>query len=330
MAITIPEARALVIEFCRWYPVAARLTYCLRDTMEELYGDKGRGLDNIRGGYITGPGLHPGRCDLPCGNLKNAGDLTTTLRHEVIGHFGLNTFTGDQKRPLLEGIGAARQEPSMHDLWVRVEADYAGEPESLKAEEVFALYCGDIEPGHHINRKGVYERGMWSFREICIEHTRLMRLDDLENIALMVAQGLHDRTRTQRNFPALNQQFRIQRQGTNIMNENTVSPEIMFDDQADATETLYGKRPDTEVPGHEAKFDPGEAERIGDTLNGQDAAEGSADLVEEPTFLELEEGQYLDIPLLITKTNARHFPGRRPGESLKDTLTRLARERRGE
>ncbi len=113
------------------------------------------------------------------------------------------------------------------------------------------------------------------------------------------------------------------------MNDQTIDPEIMFDDQADATETLYG-----EVPGHEAKFDPGGAERVGtfmeDALSDQDAAEGSADLVEEPTFLELEEGQYLDIPLLITKTNARHFPGRRPGESLKDTLTRLARERRGE
>ncbi len=118
------------------------------------------------------------------------------------------------------------------------------------------------------------------------------------------------------------------------MNENTVSPEITFDDQADATETLYGKRPDTEVPGHEAKFDPGGAERVGtfmeDALSEQDAAEGSADLVEEPIFLELEEGQYLDVPLFITKTHAREAFGVRPGESLKDALKRLARERQGQ
>ncbi len=151
MAITIPEARALVIEFCCAYPVAARLTYCIRNTVEELYGDKGKGLDKMRGGYTTGPRLHPGRCDLPCGNLKDAGDLTTTLRHEVIGHFGLNTFTASRKRVLLESIGAARQEPSMHDLWTRVDADpgYAGKSESIKAEEVFAFYCENIEPGHH-------------------------------------------------------------------------------------------------------------------------------------------------------------------------------------
>jgi len=29
MAITIPEAYALVIAFCRSYPVATRLNYCL-------------------------------------------------------------------------------------------------------------------------------------------------------------------------------------------------------------------------------------------------------------------------------------------------------------
>jgi len=51
---------------------------------------------------------------------------------------------------------------------------------------------------------------MWSFRETCIDRTRAMQLDDLENIALMVAQGLHDCTRTQRNFPGLNRQFRLQ------------------------------------------------------------------------------------------------------------------------
>jgi len=98
----------------------------------------------------------------------------------------------------------------MRGLWAQVEADYAGQPESFKAEEVFALYCGDIEPGHHINRKGVHERGAWSFHKTCIDCARSMQLDDLENIALMVAQGLHDRTRTQRNFRALNQQFRLQ------------------------------------------------------------------------------------------------------------------------
>jgi len=208
VTVTVPEARALVIEFCRSYPEAAQLTYYIRDTTEELYGDKGKGLDDVRGGYTTGPGLHPGRCDIPCGNLKDASDLITTLRHEIIGHFGLNTFTGDQKKALLAGISRARQEPSMRGLWARADAHYASQPESIKAEEAFTLFCEGIEPGHHINQQNVHERGARAFRETCIDRIRPMRLDDLETIALMVAQGLHDRSRQQQNFPERNQQFR--------------------------------------------------------------------------------------------------------------------------
>ncbi|MEX3547661.1 MAG: zincin-like metallopeptidase domain-containing protein [Burkholderia sp.] len=132
----------------------------------------------------------------------------TTLRHEVIGHFGLNTFTGAEKKALLDGVSASRQEPSMRGMWARIDANYADKPESIKAEEVFALFCEGIEPGQHINSDQVHERGEQAFRETCIDRTRPMRIDDLDNITLMVAQGLHDRTRTQQNFPELNQQFR--------------------------------------------------------------------------------------------------------------------------
>lgn len=211
MAVTVPEARSLVLGFCRNYPVAAQLTYYIRDTVEELYGDRAKGMDML-GGYITGPAIHPGRCDIPSGKAKNADDFVTTLRHEVIGHFGLNTFTGDDKKALLDGISAARPEPSMRGLWAVIDKHYAGQTESIKAEEVFALYCEGIEPNHHaLSADQVHERGAQSFHETCRERSRPMQIDDLDNITLMVAQGLHDRTRTQQNFPELNQQFRKDR-----------------------------------------------------------------------------------------------------------------------
>ncbi|UEQ17618.1 DUF5710 domain-containing protein (plasmid) [Xanthomonas phaseoli pv. manihotis] len=216
MAVTIPDAKALVIEFCRTYPVAAQLSYAVRNTVAELYGaDAAKGLDGVRGGYMTGPGIHPGRCDIVCSMAVDADDLMTTLRHEVIGHFGLNTFTSDDKRALLEGISATRGEPSMRRLWAAIDRDYAGQPESIKAEEVFALQCEGVKAAQHVNQACVHERGEQAFRETCIERTRPMRRDDLESITLMVAHGLHDRTRTQRNFPEKNQQF---------MQERTMEP----------------------------------------------------------------------------------------------------------
>ncbi len=207
MAVTVSEAKSVVIAFCRAYPVAAQLAYAIRDTAEELYGPKGAGLDML-GGYITGPGLHPGRCDIPCSMATDTDDLVTTLRHEVIGHFGLNTFTAEDKRAVLGAISEARQEPSMLGLWAQVDTHYAGRSESIKAEEVFALYCEGIEPSHHIDRGNAHERGERSFRETCADRSRPLTRDDLENITVMVAQGLHDRTRSQRNFPEWNQQFR--------------------------------------------------------------------------------------------------------------------------
>lgn len=167
MAVTVPEARTLVIEFCRQYPIAAQLAYYIRETVEELYGERAKGVDEMRGGYITGPGIHPGRCDIPSGKAKDVDDFIATLRHEVIGHFGLNTFTSEDKKALLDGISAAREEPTM--------------------------------------------RGEQAFRETCRDRTRPMRLDDLDSVAVMVAHGLHDRTRTQRNFPKKSQQLQQER-----------------------------------------------------------------------------------------------------------------------
>ncbi|OSO81228.1 hypothetical protein [Burkholderia pseudomallei] len=65
-------------------------------------------------------------------------------------------------------------------------------------------------------------------------------------------------------------------------------------------------------------------------LNEQDAiASGnvSADLADapEPTFLD-DEGPSLDVPMFITKTNARELFGLRPGETVAQAAARKAKE----
>ncbi|MRT52241.1 hypothetical protein FG478_00875, partial [Xylella fastidiosa subsp. multiplex] len=93
------------------------LSYYIRETVEELYGKCPEGMERMLGAYVTGPGIHPGLCDIPCGNAEDADSFISTLRHEVIGHFGLNTFTREDKRALLDGISAAREKPFMRSLW---------------------------------------------------------------------------------------------------------------------------------------------------------------------------------------------------------------------
>ncbi|AUS40949.1 hypothetical protein CYD94_00960 [Ralstonia solanacearum] len=69
---------------------------------------------------------------------------------------------------------------------------------------------------------------------------------------------------------------------------------------------------------------------IENALSEQDAiASGNvlADLADapEPTFLD-DEGPSLDIPLFITRTNARELLGLRPGETVAQAAARKAKE----
>jgi len=78
----------------------------------------------------------------------------------------------------------------------------------VRAEEVWALHCETLAPGQHVGQAHVRERGEQSFMETCIARVRPMQSADLHNIVCMVADGLHDRSRTQQTFPQINELFR--------------------------------------------------------------------------------------------------------------------------
>lgn len=140
--------------------------------------------------------------------MDDAADLLVTLRHEVLGHYGANTFAPAEKRALLDGIIAAREQPGMKDRWEDINRRYAGTSMDVRAEEVWALHCETLAPGQHVGQARVRERGEQSFMETCIARVRPMQSADLHNIVCMVADGLHDRSRTQQTFPQINELFR--------------------------------------------------------------------------------------------------------------------------
>lgn len=195
MALSTDEAKTLVIEFCSTYPVAAQVSYKLRDTQEELYGPQAtrEAVGGILGSFR--PGTR--QADFATSNFRDADEFKETLRHEILGHFGINTFDPAEKRAVLAGIIEARSEPGMSDLWDTVAHVYPEANDSLKAEEVFAFACEAIEP----QSRGNAIEGNRSFRETCVERSRPMQLRDLINITTMVAEGMRDRSRSQQNFP---------------------------------------------------------------------------------------------------------------------------------
>ena len=195
MTLSVDDAKALVIEFCATYPVASTISYKLRATQEELYGPQAtrEAVGGILGSFRPGSR----QADFATSNFRNEDEFKETLRHEVLGHFGINTFNPAEKRAVLDGIIESRNEPGMSELWAEVVQLYPEADDSLKAEEVFAFACEAIEP----QTRGNVIEGTRSFRETCIERSRPMQIRDLINVTTMVAEGMRDRTRSQQNFP---------------------------------------------------------------------------------------------------------------------------------
>ncbi|EDB8709740.1 DUF1738 domain-containing protein [Salmonella enterica subsp. enterica serovar Schwarzengrund] len=226
MAMTRAEAEGVTRLFLTDYPGALELAYKFRDNTAQLYGPRAVEVpQDMKGGYLPKETIAPnghtfrGRVDVPLENIEDAHDLLVTLRHEVLGHYGANTFAPAEKRALLDGVIAGREEPTLKPLWDDINERYAGASLDMRAEEVIALQSEGIEPRHHVGNDLVQQRGQQSFKETCIARVRPMGADDLHNIVCMVAQGLHDRTRTQQTFPEINELFR---------KDNTMEPKKPF------------------------------------------------------------------------------------------------------
>jgi len=212
MPIAIDDARRVTLGFVRDYPGALELAYRFRPGTSQLYGQHSN-LAGFKGAYSSGEVVHNervyrGRVDVPVNNVDDAYDMLVTLRHEVLGHFGANTFTPAEKRALLDGIIASREEPGMKLLWDDIKHRYPDRSLDMQAEEVFAFHCEGVTSAHHGQNEHVVDWGQQSFEDTCIARIRPMQVSDLHNIACMVAQGLHDCSREQKNFPHINEQFR--------------------------------------------------------------------------------------------------------------------------
>ncbi len=214
MPMTKAEAIGVAKLFLNDYPGAIELAYKFRENAAELYGVRASEVpQDMKGGYLPKPTKHNGRVyngriDVSLENIADSRDLLVTFRHEVLGHYGANTFPPAEKRALLDGLIAAQDEPSLKPLWDDIHRRYFDHSLDDRAQEVFALHCEGIAPLHHVGNDLVQQRGQQSFTETCVARVRPMQIGDLHNIACMVAQGLHDRSRTQQTFPGINELFR--------------------------------------------------------------------------------------------------------------------------
>jgi len=203
MPISKKEAQDLTRLFVNAYPGAKELAFNFGESTDALYGKNASKVSSdMKGGYlrkdtVVNGRVHVGRIDVVLGNINNASDFLRTLRHEVLGHHGFEYFDKSEQRSLIDALVAARDDPSIKPIWDSIDKRYSDKGLTDRAGEVFSLYMEGVDPQ---NNEDQVERGSLSFEETCNSKRRVMNVDDLFNIANMVAVDMQDRTRKQDNL----------------------------------------------------------------------------------------------------------------------------------
>lgn len=133
--ISLEQAIAAAEQFLSDYNGNIELNYRIRKKQDELYGPGSIAkIGVVKGAYHPGRGLFT----LASDHLSSAADAYETLRHEILGHYGLDTFSPQDKQALLDKILASKEEPSLKLIWDDIAVLYKDKSQNVQAEEVFA------------------------------------------------------------------------------------------------------------------------------------------------------------------------------------------------
>ncbi len=194
--LPVENVKRIARDFMRQYRGNIPLEVKVGRTLEELYGLNAGGLGAAKGAY------HPKSrvLTLAADRLSSRADVESTIRHEALGHYGLNTLAPDDKRAVLDGILTSRNQRSLASVWAQVDALYADMPESVRAEEVFAELAS--------RERGTL--GEWWDRILALlarglRNVGLLRGDtskaELHDLARRIAEGIRSGHAQQQTFP---------------------------------------------------------------------------------------------------------------------------------
>lgn len=206
--LSVEEAQQAVDEFLAEYNGNIPVTAIVRATQEEIYGPE---ASREKLGYRIDGAYHPARriFTLAASNMGDEGAVRRALRHELLGHYGLNTFSPTEKRALLDRVLETRHEPSLSHIWKRVECDYASLPDLYKAEEVFAFVAEEERSFVGRAWDGVRATLQRALRATGLSKGPLT-LAELRDAARDIATGIRAGDRQQQTFPQTDTaQFRL-------------------------------------------------------------------------------------------------------------------------
>ncbi|WP_323936267.1 LPD38 domain-containing protein [Aeromonas caviae] len=129
-------------------------------------------------------------------------EVVSTLRHEVLGHYGLDTFTPENKRALLQKLSDAKSEKWLAPAWSEISRPemYGDKSEQHQAEEVFA----------HLTENELPSSTIQAWNGIKTEFSRMLRKaglakgpikeHELDSLIRAVGEGIRSGKRTRQNI----------------------------------------------------------------------------------------------------------------------------------
>lgn len=196
--MSVSAVQAVADKFLYDYNGNIPLTFRVVNKQEDAYGYAGRPekIGVVEGVYHAGSGT----VVLAAVNIYDEGQALTTIRHEVLGHYGLNTFDGVDKKALLKKIIESRDSPLLHGVWSQVDESYSDMSEMQRAEEVFAF----IAEREHGKISGIWNdilaAVLAGLRHAGIVTSPITNAE-LTQLARQIAKGIRNGELQQKNFP---------------------------------------------------------------------------------------------------------------------------------
>jgi hypothetical protein len=217
--VTLDEMKAAVIKVYNELNGNIPVKFIVRATQEELYGrsiiEKYPELKKASGAYLPNGdhvGRNRGQSFMYFGSsailyhpreprFNERGHETSqgqreaerVVRHEVLGHYALNTLTRKEKLNVLNTIINRKDDPTLQDVWNKVEKLYPLESKLGQAEEVYSFTA---ENGIILDKNYIRSQEKFS-------------LKDLEQLTAAIGEGIKTGQRVQQIFPQNNRaQFR--------------------------------------------------------------------------------------------------------------------------
>lgn len=173
----------------------------------ELFGEKGKALGNFQGAFFPKSRI----VAINNENINSLEELDKTLRHELIGHAGINTFSPTDKAKLLTSI-AESSDPGIQTQKNQLKSLYPDHSDNRLAEEVFAT-ASETE----------YDLPVKFNDPIRADN---LTIDNLKTISKYVSEGLKQGSLSQKTFPETDQ-AQFQKTGKKELYHEMVAKELI-------------------------------------------------------------------------------------------------------